>query len=188
MRFISIFLPCLVFAMVQFSLIDMDMDSITNVQISIKYVVYALPLILLTMYYQYKHIKLELSFFRKITLLIPGLTCLICACGVWAMLIIKQLPYSAFLFIGYLFFPSILGKIIYIFTEERESKKMIIKTIDNQEYTVSLKDYSENQDYICIRQRDKVTGDVYSVTKVPRDKISGMVLTSDSENISHTYE
>ena len=165
MRIISAFVPVMSYTLI-------SREPPTDIQsLSVLFLIYAAPLILLTLFLQYKQTLRHVTCFRRILFLIPGLISNVLACLIWVSFFYSFVPLMVALIMLYFFLPVFIEAWIFALTEEKESKKITIYTSNGETIEVPLIDYKILKDHVYIRRRDRNTGEIVSVQKFPMDQI-----------------
>ena len=147
-------------------------DTPTLKTISWMYLILALPFLSTTILQQYQKTIKTISSFRRFVLLIPGILTNIAACLVWVAFFNSSIPSMIIFFAFYLFGALPAEWTIYLLTEEKESKSVIIYISEEKPIKVPYLDYRDTGDYISIRKRDSKIGDIVSIENIAKDQVS----------------
>lgn len=169
MRRVSTILPILTFIIAVYFFRD---DNPPLKTFSWMYLILALPLLSMTVFQQYQKTITTISSFRRFVLLLPGILTNIAACLVWVAFFNSSIPLMVIFLAVYLLGALPAEWTIYLLTEEKESKSVIIYISEEQPIKVPYLDYRDTGDYICIRKRDSKTGDIVSIENIAKEQIS----------------
>ena len=169
MRRFSIILPIATYIITIYFFRD---DNPTLRTLSRMYLILAVPFLLLTIFQQYQKTITSISPFRRFVLLLPGILTNIAACLVWVAFFNSSIPLMIIFFAIYFFGALSTEWVIYLLTEEKESKSVIIYISEQKPIKVPYLDYRDTGDYICIRKRDSKTGDIVSTENIAKSQVS----------------
>ena len=169
MRRVSMFLPIATYIITVYFFRD---DSPTLKTLSWMYLVLAVPFLSITVFKQYQKTITTISPFRRFILLLPGILTNVAACLVWVAFFNSSIPLMIIFFAIYLLGGPPAEWAIYLLTEEKESKSVIIYISEQDPIKVPYLDYRDTGDYICIRKRDPKTGDIVSTDNIAKAQVS----------------
>lgn len=169
MRQVSIVLPVVTYIITVYFFRD---DKPTLKTMSWMYLILAVPFLSMTVFQQYQKTITNISPYRRFVLLLPGILTNIAACLVWVAFFNSSIPLMTIFFAVYIFGALPAEWIIYLLTEEKESKSVIIYIPEQEPIKVPYLDYRDTGDYICIRNRDPETGDIVSTENIAKAQVS----------------
>lgn len=169
MRRVSAILPVATYIITVYFFRD---DTPTLKTLSWTYLILSIPFLSMTIFKQYQKTIATISSFRRLALLLPGILTNIAACLVWVAFFNSSIPWMIVFFAVYFLGALPVEWTIYLLTEEKESKSVIIYISGEVPIKVPYLDYRDTGDYICIRKRDSKTGDIVSTENIAKAQVS----------------
>lgn len=145
-----------------------------NFSENLLFILVSTPLILFTVFAEFKKIDKKFKPIERVFIVIPGIVLVLMFVIAVSFIWVEKIEIFLLIVTLSLIIPSLLTLFIYQFFEEKENVNIEITT-ETDIYIVRARDYLKSNNSIYIRQRNKKTDDIECVIELKCDDVKKIV-------------